>query len=283
MNILDQDDVQSTEYDDAVVPVATPDPNDATQPDGKKIDLNSVLTTATRVLLALQGMTPAQVTDTLTALGITPGLVEFDLHDSVTDAITSLANADRFLVSDESETGEPNRYITLQNLSIALFTAINTLRGLQALNASQQSSARTALSLSATEIARYIEGLSGSDQLDSGVLRNMVTSVLTALQAFSDTQESQARTALGLSASQLARYIESLSGVDQLDYNTLRNTPTTVGAFDLHDNVNTALATLARDDRMLVSDESETDEPNRYATMATLCVFYRRTYNCGIF
>ena len=101
----------------------------------------------------------------------------------------------------------------------------------------------------------------------------MTTAVLTALQVFDATQEEQARTALSLSPSELARYIESLTGSDQLDYGVLRNTPTTVGAFDLHDDVNTALATLAREDRLLVSDESETGEPNRYATLATLASF----------
>ena len=154
-----------------------------------------------------------------------------------------------------------------------MFTAANTLRGIQALNTSQKSSARTALNLTASELARYVETLTGSDQLDAGVLRNMTTAVLTALQVFDATQEEQARTALSLSPSELARYIESLTGSDQLDYGVLRNTPTTVGAFDLHDDVNTALATLAREDRLLVSDESETGEPNRYATLATLASF----------
>ena len=138
MNIFDQDNVQPNEYDSAVVPVATPDPNDATQPEGKQIDLNDLLTNAARVLIALEAMTTQQQSDVLTALGITPGSNDFDLHDNVSDAISAISNLDRFLVSDESETGDPNRYITLQNLGLALFTAANTLRGIQALNTSQK-------------------------------------------------------------------------------------------------------------------------------------------------
>ena len=41
---------------------------------------------------------------------------DFDLHDDVSTELTAIAGSDRFVVSDESETGDPNRYITWTNL-----------------------------------------------------------------------------------------------------------------------------------------------------------------------
>ena len=41
----------------------------------------------------------------------------FDLHDDVATELTALANADRFITSDESETGDPNRRIQAQNVA----------------------------------------------------------------------------------------------------------------------------------------------------------------------
>ena len=64
----------------------------------------------------LDGMTPAEVA----ALGVGGS---FDLHDDVTDELTSLAATDRFLVSDENTAGDPNRYVTLTRLQDALVSA----------------------------------------------------------------------------------------------------------------------------------------------------------------
>ena len=44
----------------------------------------------------------------------------FDLHDKVTTELATLAGADRFLVSDESASGQPNKYVTLQTLRDAV-------------------------------------------------------------------------------------------------------------------------------------------------------------------
>ena len=41
----------------------------------------------------------------------------FDLHDDVATELTTLANADRFITSDESENGDPNRRIQAQNVA----------------------------------------------------------------------------------------------------------------------------------------------------------------------
>ena len=63
----------------------------------------------------LDGMTPAQVA----ALG---GGGSFDLHDDVTTELTSLAASDRFLVSDENVTGDPNRWVSLTRLQAAILS-----------------------------------------------------------------------------------------------------------------------------------------------------------------
>ena len=40
----------------------------------------------------------------------------FDLHDDVTTALTAISGTDRFVLSDESSSGDPNRYITHSQL-----------------------------------------------------------------------------------------------------------------------------------------------------------------------
>ena len=52
----------------------------------------------------------------------------FDLHDDVTTALTAISGTDRFVLSDESASGDPNRYIThsqLLNGIRDIFTANN--------------------------------------------------------------------------------------------------------------------------------------------------------------
>ena len=44
----------------------------------------------------------------------------FDLHEDVTTAISTLDDNDRFVVSDENLSGDPNRYVTLESLATKL-------------------------------------------------------------------------------------------------------------------------------------------------------------------
>ena len=46
------------------------------------------------------------------------------------------------------------------------------------------------------------------------------------------------------------------------------------GGFDLHDDVTTGLSSYATDDRMLISDESASGDPNRYATLGNLRTYF---------
>ena len=45
---------------------------------------------------------------------------EFDLHDDVATSISTLDSNDRFVVSDENLSGDPNRYVTLEDLATKL-------------------------------------------------------------------------------------------------------------------------------------------------------------------
>ena len=51
---------------------------------------------------------------------VAPSGGAFDLHDDVMDEIVGLSASDRFLVSDESIVGDPNRYVSLVRLQDAL-------------------------------------------------------------------------------------------------------------------------------------------------------------------
>ena len=53
------------------------------------------------------------------ALNIPAAATGFDLHDDVGTAATP-SGSDRFLFSDEGESGDPNRYVTFDNLKTAL-------------------------------------------------------------------------------------------------------------------------------------------------------------------
>ena len=105
-----------------------------------------------------------------------PASATFDLHEDVGTALTSPADDDRLVVSDESETGEPNRYITLSTLISYLFDGDNTLTGIEALSGSDLTDAQDHLGIGEVDAAN----------------------VLLALKDFNDDQISAAQFALSL-------------------------------------------------------------------------------------
>ena len=40
----------------------------------------------------------------------------FDLHDDITTEVAAIAGSDRFVISDESGTGDPNRYVECRDI-----------------------------------------------------------------------------------------------------------------------------------------------------------------------
>ena len=49
----------------------------------------------------------------------------FDLHDDVTTEVTAIAGSDRFVISDESGTGDPNRYVEMRDVLNAIRDVLN--------------------------------------------------------------------------------------------------------------------------------------------------------------
>ena len=49
----------------------------------------------------------------------------FDLHDDVTTEVTAIAGSDRFVISDESGTGDPNRYVECRDILDAIRDILN--------------------------------------------------------------------------------------------------------------------------------------------------------------
>ena len=55
-----------------------------------------------------------------------PDVGQFDLHDDVTTRLEDIASDDRFLVSDESTAGDPNRYSTLGDVTGAVERSLDS-------------------------------------------------------------------------------------------------------------------------------------------------------------
>ena len=49
----------------------------------------------------------------------------FDLHDDITTEVTAIAGSDRFVISDESGTGDPNRYVEHRDLLNSIRDVLN--------------------------------------------------------------------------------------------------------------------------------------------------------------
>ena len=73
-----------------------------------------------------------------------------------------------------------------------------------------------------------------------------------------------------LTGAAIADLLDALTGADRVSYNSLRDTPASVGSFDLWEDVTTASSAIADDDRFVIGDNSIDGDPNRYVTGATL-------------
>ena len=155
------------------------------------------------------------------ALNIPSAATGFDLHDDVGTQLTSLADTDRFVVSDESASGDPNRYITGVNVA-------SYVRG--------------------KIVAADIPNLAASKITTGTMAAARLPTIAVAKGGTGATTAAAARSNLGISAS---------------------------SAFDLHDDVTTALTTLADADRFVVSDENVSGDPMRYITGTTLSTYVR--------
>ena len=185
---------------------------------------------------------------------------DFDVHDDVTEMIGfgatgSLGLGDHIVVSDESETGDPNRYTNV-------YSIVQNLR-------------RAALNIELDTghpiNEDYIVFVDTSEDEESSV-RALQWDRLVAT-----TAQVEAATEVGVLLS--AARIPDLQ-VEDMDSGTATSGQVATadgsggiawgtgvgGSFDLHDNVTNNIGTaLHLDDHMLVSDESQGGDPNRYA------------------
>ena len=73
-----------------------------------------------------------------------------------------------------------------------------------------------------------------------------------------------------LTGAGIADLLDALSGADRVSYNSLKDTPASVGGFDLYADVVTHQPDIAENDRWVFADRSEAGEPNRFATTANI-------------
>ena len=89
-------------------------------------------------------------------IGRTQNYATFNLHNDAPTELASLSTDDRMVISDESESNDPNRFVTLQSLldymQANAVTGTNVLTALQTLNTQQATDARTALGITGFDL-----------------------------------------------------------------------------------------------------------------------------------
>ena len=192
----------------------TDDPN-------KKITFTNLVAS---VVSAIEALTGDDRLDGATLRNLTSSF----LVSAITNTLTTPADDDHFVLSDESATGDPNKKITFANLKTAI--------GSTGFKVSAISDALTSLA-GADHFVISDESATG-DPNKKITFTNLVAAVVGA--------------------------IEALTGDDRLNASTLRN----LTAAFLVSGVTDTLTTLADDDNLVVSDESATGDPNKKITFS---------------
>ena len=287
-NLLTATEVTSSEQDDAVVALAVPETGNTSNPVPRRIDLTEVLTDAVRVLAAAGNFDATQQSSFRTAIGAAAsththtGLGAFDLHADVGTEAAALADDDRLVMSDESETGEPNRYVELSSLADFLVDADNVLAAIQALTGDNLTAAKTALEILGafhlySDVGSVLSSISGDDRLVvADVSRsdnaNRYTTINALRRSILDPQHLTTTTDLE-NPDVFAIYsddADAARGVTLESIVTFLNSAITADGFDLYADVADAIPSLNDSDRIVVADVSATGEPNQYATLSTL-------------
>ena len=297
-NLLTATEVTSSEQDDAVVALAVPETGNTSNPVPRRIDLTEVLTDAVRVLAAAGNFDATQQSSFRTAIGAAAsththtGLGAFDLHADVGTEAAALADDDRLVMSDESETGEPNRYVELSSLADFLVDADNVLAAIQALTGDNLTAAKTALEILGafhlySDVGSVLSSISGDDRLVvADVSRsdnaNRYTTINALRSSILDPQHLTTTTDLE-NLDIFAIYSDDADasrGVTLESIVTFLNGALTIpSAFDLYADADTAISALAGGDRMVLADISTSGEPNRYSTLTTLASWILDLHN----
>ncbi len=243
----------------------------------------------------------------------------FDIHDDLDTELTSPDQADRIPISDESVSGDPNRYIPLSRLRTWLQNnfslAASRITGTLAVGRipSLAASKITGLATVATSgdyddlsnkpnIPAAATGFDIHDDLDteltspdqadripisdesvSGDPNRYIP--LSRLRTWLQNNFSLAASritgtlAVGRIPSLAASKITGLATVATSgDYDDLSNKPNIPAAatgFDIHDDLDTELTSPDQADRIPISDESVSGDPNRYIPLSRLRTFVR--------
>ena len=230
----------------------------------------------------------------------------FDLHDDVSSVLVVLDSADRVLVSDESESGDPNEYMTARNFFNGLRDVTNNDLDHNAVpNDSDRlfisdesvsadpveyitvAELRTAIGGGGTTLS--IAGLpeeSSSDLADvdimvienvseSNVQRHLTMGSLSAFLADGVTITSAGGklTAVGGGAADGVLDGGSYTGGTLTLERSVGADVTVTGLtepFDLHDDVTTSITAMAANDRLLISDEGAAGDPNVWINFRNL-------------
>ena len=276
-NLLEAAVVSAAETPSTVVALAVPETGNTSNPLPRRIDLTNVLTSAANVLSAVQAMSSDQKDDVRSAINAAAAdhshddLV-FNLYDDVATEIAVLNEEDRMVISDVSETGEPNRYVELEELSDFIVDALHVLAALELFSPTQQTEARTALGVPAGVTLRTAAQTYDliSALLDYGDLQNTPT-IPGAFNLHDDVTIGLPQ--LSIMGNERMIVSDENTADDPNRFLTLTNLSDWIGAaiaFNLHDDVASGTTELESVDRILVSDESVDNDPNRYATLETL-------------
>ena len=199
----------------------------------------------------------------------------FDVHDDVTTQLTTIADADRFVLSDESSGGDAQKYVRADTLKTYAQGGLSTDAATFDLHDDVSDEMTTPASadrlvvsdesvasdpnrwMTLSRLTTYLNGVLSlnASRISAGVLAVARIPNLAASKITSGIF-SIARGGTGASTAAGARANLGVSD--------------SAGAFDLHDDVTTEIASIADTDRMLISDENTSGDPNRYVQASDL-------------
>ena len=183
----------------------------------------------------------------------------FDLHDDVTAENKVVADADRFLVSDESVSGDPNEYVRADSLASYIKQEAD-IAEVEA-NPSDNAGGGT---LSKLKIDGTTYAVSTAPNTGEENVQADWDETNTGSDAFIKNKPT-------IPAAQVQA---DWSEADNTQADFIKNKPTTL--FDLHDDVTAENKVVADADRFLVSDESVSGDPNEYVRADSLARYVEK-------
>ena len=182
------------------------------------------------------------------------GTNPFDLHDDVSTETTAIATNDRLLISDESVSGDPNRYVRADTLRG--FVLPSTVTQAEA----EAGTSTTARLWTAQRVRNAIQALGGGGGAFD--LHDDVTTQLAQIADHDRLLVSDEDT-----AGDPNRYLTAVALRDYM-------------LFDIHNDV-TVAAPIADDDRLVFADEGGNGDPNRYITATDLRTYMQQGISGG--